>query len=77
MLAKDEGHTLGQVGREQGVDVVIRRHIGYGQAVFWESPHRPEIREWGASVMFLRLGHAAGARQYNIIPIDTEIRHSL
>ena len=30
MLAKDEGHTLGQVSREQGVDVVIRRGVGYG-----------------------------------------------
>jgi hypothetical protein len=30
MLAEDKGHTLGQVGREQGVDVVIRRGVGYG-----------------------------------------------
>ena len=56
MLAEDEGHTLGQVGREQGVDVVIRRRIGYGQAVFWESPQRPEIRGRGPSyiLIFLR-----------------------
>ena len=69
MLAKDESHALGQVGRKQGIYVVIQRRVGYacpyptqlvhiiyvviqrrvgyGQAVFWESPHRPEIREWG------------------------------
>ena len=30
MLAEDEGHTLGQVGREQRVDVVIRRGVEDG-----------------------------------------------
>ena len=30
MLAEDEGHTLGQVGGKQRVDVVIRRGVGYG-----------------------------------------------
>ena len=29
MLAKDESHALGQVSREQGVDIVIRRGVGY------------------------------------------------
>ena len=31
MLAKDKGHALGQVGREQGVDVVVQRGVGYGE----------------------------------------------
>jgi len=30
MLAEDEGHALGQVGREQGVDVVVERGVRDG-----------------------------------------------
>ena len=49
MLAKDEGHAIGQVGREQGVDVVIRWGVGYGgQAQILGAPPRPKIRgQWG------------------------------
>ena len=39
MLAKDESHALGQVGREQGVDVVVERGGGLGgQAVLLGVP---------------------------------------
>ena len=43
MLTKYKRHALGQVGREQGVDVVIQRGIGHvgeqgGQAVLLEFP---------------------------------------